>query len=125
MFANVEELNTGHMSFEEQDVYLALMRKLTALLGEKGVTLSVNQWHSIMHADLGKHFAPGQNFRPMVDPAGRASALCVCPLCENWQAYIARLYARYAELDPSIPVSYTNLKPARPDIPAGGRTTSS
>ena len=102
VFANVEELNTGHMSFEEQDVYLALMRKLTVLLAEKGVTMSVNQWHSVMHADLGKHFAQGQHFRPMVDPAGRASALCVCPLCENWQAYIARLYARYAELDPSI-----------------------
>ena len=25
------------------------------------------------------------------------------PLCENWQAYISRLYARYAALEPSIP----------------------
>ena len=102
VFANVEELNTGHMAFEEQDVYLELMRTLTRLLAEKGVSLSVNQWHSVMHADLGKRFAPGQNFRPMVDPEGRASELCVCPLCENWQAYISRLYARYAALEPSI-----------------------
>ena len=67
VFANVEEINTGHMSFDEQDVYLAMMRKISALLAEKGVTMSVNQWHSVMHADLGKTLRPEQNFRPMVD----------------------------------------------------------
>ena len=46
VFANVEEINTGHMSFDEQDVYLAMMRKISALLAEKGVTMSVNQCHA-------------------------------------------------------------------------------
>ena len=102
VFANVEEINTGHMSFDEQDVYLAMMRKISALLAEKGVTMSVNQWHSVMHADLGKTLRPEQNFRPMVDVEGNEAKLCVCPLCGEWQKYIARLYARYAELEPSI-----------------------
>lgn len=55
-----------------------------------------------MHADLGKTLRPEQNFRPMVDVEGNEAKLCVCPLCGEWQKYIARLYARYAELEPSI-----------------------
>ena len=102
VFCNVEEINTGHMSFTEQDIYLNLMRSLQPLLEQKGITMSVNHWHSVMHADLGKKFAPDQNFRPMVDIQGRAAELCVCPLCENWQNYIGTIYARYAELEPSI-----------------------
>lgn len=102
VFANVEEINTGHMCFDEQDAYLAMMRKISALLAEKGVTMSVNQWHSVMHADLGKTLRPEHRFRPMVDVAGNEAKLCVCPLCGEWQKYIARLYARYAELEPSI-----------------------
>lgn len=102
VFCNVEEINTGHMSFAEQDIYLNLLKTLQPLLEKKGITMSVNHWHSVMHADLGKKFAPNQNFRPMVDIQGRAAELCVCPLCENWQHYIGRIYARYAEFDPSI-----------------------
>lgn len=79
-----------------------MMRKISALLAEKGVTMSVNQWHSVMHADPGKTLRPEQNFRPMVDVEGNEAKLCVCPLCGEWQKYIARLYARYAELEPSI-----------------------
>ena len=102
VFANVEELNTGHMTFEEQDVYLALMRKITALLAEKGVTMSVNQWHSVMHADLRQTLRPGRTFAPWWMWRAARPKLCVCPLCGDWQKYIARLYARYAELEPSI-----------------------
>lgn len=102
VFANVEEINTGHMSYEEQDIYLSLIRRIMNMLAPKGITVSVNQWHSIMHADLGKKMRPGQNFRPMVDIRGNRAKLCVCPLCKEWQQYIGTLYARYAELAPSI-----------------------
>lgn len=102
VFANVEEINTGHMTFAEQDTYLALMQEISGLLAQKGVSISVNQWHSVMHADFGKHLLPSQNFRLMVDVAGNEATLCVCPLCKNWQTYIAELYARYAALEPSI-----------------------
>ena len=100
VFVNVEELNTGHMSEAEQDVWLALLGRIKPLLDARGVTLSVNHWHSLMHADLGKRFRPDQPFRAMVDPEGNAAELCVCPLDEHWRAYIARLYARYAALAP-------------------------
>lgn len=102
VFANVEELNVGHMSFEEQDVYLSMMKRIRDLLAPRGIRFSVNQWHSVMHADLGKRLSAEQRFRPMVDANGRAADLCVCPLCGEWQQYISELYARYASLEPSI-----------------------
>ncbi len=100
VFVNVEELNTGHFDAEEQTVYLDLMTRLKPLLSERGVTLSVNHWHSLMHADLGKRFRADQDFRAMVDCNGRAAALCVCPSDKTWQRYIASVYARYAALSP-------------------------
>lgn len=102
VFANVQEMNTGHMSCDEQEVWLRLMESLSARLKKMGITLSVNQWHSVMHADLGKTLPPNQRFRTMVDPRGNRASLCVCPLCDEWQRYIAGLYARYARLDASV-----------------------
>ena len=102
VFANVEELNTGHMTYDEQEIWLRLMRDLAGRLEKMGVTLSVNQWHSVMHADLGKALPPHQPFRLMVDPWGHEAKLCVCPLCAEWQRYIGGLYARYAALNASI-----------------------
>ncbi len=100
VFVNVQELNTGHVDEAEQDIWLGLLRRIKNLLDERGVTLSVNHWHSVMHADLGKHFRADQPFRAMVDPEGNEASLCVCPLDEAWRAYISRLYARYAALSP-------------------------
>jgi len=100
VFINVEELNTGHMDAAEQDVWLGLLRRIKPLLDARGITLSVNHWHSLMHADLGKRFRPDQPFRAMVDPCGTAAGLCVCPLDENWCAYLASVYAKYAALAP-------------------------
>lgn len=102
VFANVEEINTGHMTLQEQEVYLRLMERIRDMLAGMGVTLSVNHWHTVMHADLGKRMNPEQGFRPMVDVQGNEASLCVCPLCERWQRYIADIYARYAALEPSI-----------------------
>ncbi len=102
VFANVEELNTGHMDEAEQRVYLDMMRALQPGLEQKGVTLSVNHWHSIMHADLGKRLRDDQPFRRMVDVDGREAELCVCPMDEAWRSYIAEIYARYAKLQPEI-----------------------
>lgn len=100
VFVNVEEINTGHMDEREQDIWLALLARIKPLLDARGITLSVNHWHSLMHADLGKHFRADQPFRAMVDPEGNAAELCVCPLDDAWRAYIARIYARYASLSP-------------------------
>ena len=103
VFCNVEELNTGHMTEEEQEtIWLRLLCDVQAALAPEGVQLSVNHWHSLMHADLGKTLPQSQPFRRMVDMDGREADLCVCPMCERWQTYFAGLYARYAALSPHI-----------------------
>jgi len=102
VFANVEEINTGHMTFEEQDKYIDLIRRVQSAMEPKGITTSVNHWHTIMHADFGKKLKEGQNVRLMTDPYGNKAELCVCPLCEEWQKYIAEIYANYAKLFPEV-----------------------
>ena len=103
VFCNVEELNTGHMTGEEQEtVWLRLLSDVQTALAPEGVQLSVNHWHSLMHADLGKTLPQSQPFRRMVDIDGREADLCVCPMCESWQTYFVGLYARYAALSPHI-----------------------
>ncbi len=100
VFTNVEEINTGHTTEEEQSLYLKLLKEIKDLMEPYGATLSINPWHTVMHADLGKHLRKGQNFRLMVDLLGNEASLCVCPLCEEWQSYIVNQYRRYAELEP-------------------------
>lgn len=102
VFCNVQELNTGHMTEEEQNIWLRLLSDVQAAVTPEGATVSVNHWHSLMHADLGKTLPQSQPFRRMVDRDGKEASLCVCPMCETWQAYFAGLYARYAALQPHI-----------------------
>lgn len=102
LFCNVEELNTGHMSYTEQEVFLELIQRLQSRLCHKDITVSVNQWHTLMPGDIGIPFGPDQNFRPMVDKNGTKTIQCVCPLCTEWQEYIGQIYARYAKLNPFI-----------------------
>lgn len=102
VFCNVEEINTGHMTAAEQERYLKLLEDVKRVLEPHGVTLSVNHWHSLMHADLGKRMSEALPFRPMVDVEGSRAQLCVCPLDTAWQDHLAALYRRYAALRPHI-----------------------
>ena len=102
VFVNVEELNTGHTTPEEQERYKELIARIKGLLTPENATVSVNPWHTVMHADLGKFLRPGQDFRLMTDPDGREATLCVCPMDEKWQAYIEALYRNFAGLHPNL-----------------------
>jgi hypothetical protein len=101
VFCGVQEINTGHTTPEEQQVYLKLLANVKKNL-PRGVSLSVNPWHTLMHLDAGKTLREGQDFRLMTDPDGRQSDLCVCPACGSWREYIRALYALYASVEPFI-----------------------
>ena len=64
VFCNVEELNTGHTTPDEQEIYLALLKNVRKAVAPQGVTVSVNPWHSLMHADLGKPIGLRDGDRP-------------------------------------------------------------
>lgn len=100
VFANVEELNTGHTDEHERVRYRDLAERTAAVAGREGATMSLNPWHTVMHGDYGKQLRPGQDFRLMVDPNGRIASLAVCPRDPAWRQYIAGLYAYYAAAKP-------------------------
>ena len=47
----------------------------------------------MLHADRGRKLKEGQNFRLMVDLYGNEATAVACPLCSNWQKYIAKMYS--------------------------------
>lgn len=102
MFVDPQDLNTGHLPLPALQPYLEYFAQVKELLGPLGATLSVNQWYSLMHEDLGQGMGDGQHFAPMVDRYGAENDACVCPADEQWQDYFAASMARWASLQPEI-----------------------
>ncbi|MDQ7993043.1 MAG: hypothetical protein AAGC63_15280 [Propionicimonas sp.] len=100
VFANVEELNTGHTDDLERAVYRDLAERTAGVAATAGASMSLNPWHTVMHGDYGRKLRAGQDFRLMVDPDGRSAQLAVCPRDEHWRRYLADLYAFYAAARP-------------------------
>ncbi len=100
VFANVEELNTGHTDEAERVRYRDLANRTAVVAGLAGATMSLNPWHTVMHGDYGKRLRPGQDFRLMVDPNGHTAELAACPRDPAWQEYLADLYGYYAAAEP-------------------------
>ncbi len=99
-FIGCEELNRGHITFEEASEWLDLIRNAKNRLSEIGVTTSINPWASLLHADRGRTLRGGQKFNLMVDPKGNRATAQVCPLCSEWRRYITELYSMYAGVEP-------------------------
>ena len=100
VFANVEELNTGHTDVAERAAYRDLAERTGRIAASAGASMSINPWHTVMHGDYGKRLRDGQDFRLMVDPEGRESELAVCPRDDAWRDYLAELYGYYAAARP-------------------------
>lgn len=100
VFANVEELNTGHTDLAERAAYRDLAERTGRIATAAGASMSINPWHTVMHGDYGKRLREGQSFRLMVDPEGREAQLAVCPRDDEWRDYLAELYAYYAAARP-------------------------
>ncbi|MBQ4641612.1 MAG: hypothetical protein IJB47_03255 [Oscillospiraceae bacterium] len=99
-FVNCEEINTGHITPEEQERWLELAEKTRKQTDELGMTFSINPWTTIMHAARGRTLRPGQNFRTMVDLDGTPCKLTGCPTDPAFIEYLTGVYARYAQVHP-------------------------
>lgn len=94
LMINQEEFNLGHIPLDKARPWIAVIKKAAERLRENGISVSVNNWIEIGHADRGRTLAPGQNFRLMTDRNGKMATMQVCPLCDNWWEY----YKEYISL---------------------------
>lgn len=95
-FAYAEEMNDGHDELPRVREWLAHIRAYAAPLRARGIELSLNPWHTLLHADRGRRLKPSQRWQTMVDPRGRAATAVVCPLDPAWRAYIDEVIALFA-----------------------------
>lgn len=96
LFYFAEEQNSGHETLREISEWIDASRPYREALEAEGVVLSLNPWHTLLHADRSRSFKPTQKWQPLVDPNGLAATAQVCPLDPAWQAYFEeslRLYA--------------------------------
>ncbi|HWL54381.1 MAG TPA: hypothetical protein VNQ90_18220 [Chthoniobacteraceae bacterium] len=91
-----EELSAGHPTDRELDEAIALARRLRERLARDGVALSLNPWTTLYQVPRGRTLRPGQNWRLMVGETGETSPLVACPLCPEWQHYLAASFAGMA-----------------------------
>jgi hypothetical protein len=97
VFFFAEDLNNGHETLDEIKEWIERTRPWRKALADAGVTLSLNQWHTMLHGDRFRTLKPDQKWQPMVDPFGKAASACVCPLDPGWRMYYEetmRLYAK-------------------------------
>ncbi len=91
-FVNAENLNVGHMTKEQAQPYLDVIKAAKARLNAKGIGVSLNIWNTLLGIDRGRKLQRGQNFRTMRDMNGRDSTATACPLCEEFRAHFADFF---------------------------------
>lgn len=97
-----EELNTGHPTPQETELWLQMVERVRPRLASIGVTTSLNPWVVLLHADRGRKLKLGQSFQLMVDPYGRTATATACPLCPNLREHLRRHYERLAQVHPRM-----------------------
>lgn len=93
------EFNDGHETPAQITEWIEWSRPWRQALRAAGVAVSLNPGHEIGHGDWHRSRKPGQDWQPLVDPAGREATVQVCPLDPDWQAYYTDSLHRYAVED--------------------------
>lgn len=101
-FVDCEELNQGHVTKEHLEPWLKMLNGFKGRLAEKGISLSINPWTTLLHADRGRKLAPGQDFDLMCDRHGKKATAQACPISPSWREYIAEIYAMYSSIKPRM-----------------------
>ncbi len=99
-FLNQEELNQGHVTPEQADQWLIIIKKLMPKLRRLGVKVSLNPWTTLLHSDRGAKISQKLGFSPMVNYDGTLAVAIACPADLIWQNYIAQIYKHYATILP-------------------------
>ncbi|MBF9017007.1 MULTISPECIES: hypothetical protein [unclassified Oceanispirochaeta] len=95
---NMEEINQGHLTVEETEPWLEMMKSFKDRLKKEGLLFSLNPWTTTVHTDRGRTLKTGQEFTTMRDFEGQSAAVVACPLDRSFLDYLTGMYTRYAEL---------------------------
>lgn len=87
LMINVEDFNRGHITREAAKDWVAVLKTAKTALEDAGITVSLNNWIEMGHADRGMKPYPGQNFGYLTDMNGRTATFCTCPLDPVWRSY--------------------------------------
>jgi hypothetical protein len=98
LFFAGEEWNNGLLSKKEEDMWFDTVRSTKKILNDRGISVSLNPWMTVLHTDRGRRFPSDRSFQPMVSPLGEKSRACASFADKNWQRYIYDLYGRFARL---------------------------
>ncbi|MGF1424898.1 hypothetical protein [Kitasatospora sp. LaBMicrA B282] len=96
LLLGAEELHAGHPGGEWADRLYESAATAQKVLHEAGLTVSLNPWVTVGHADRGRTDRLG--FAPMVGPTGAVAAGQASFACPRWRAWLTAHYARYAGL---------------------------
>lgn len=100
-FINSEELNAGHLTATQTQVWLDAIVPVQQQLASIGVSTSLNPWTTIMHSDRGPTVPAALGFDTMVDVDGRQADAMACPADPRWVDYMASCYAQFAQIHPA------------------------
>lgn len=95
-FTYAEEQNDGHDTIQRVREWMAAIRPWKKALEARGVEVSLNPWHSVLHCDRNRRLKPGQHWQNMVDWKGAVASAVVCPLDPDWRAYFVELLRIFA-----------------------------
>ncbi|NLF00332.1 MAG: hypothetical protein GX601_05070 [Anaerolineales bacterium] len=96
--AGAEPWNDGFVDDGQLDEWCETLKVISDVLRAAGLTVSLNPWYTVGAADRGRHQPSGYAFTPMVSPTGQVARSQASFACPNWQAFVAHLYGRLAEV---------------------------
>jgi len=79
---NIEEVVLFFAGEEWNNGLLSKVREAKEILEERGISVSLNPWMTVLHCDRGRGFPPDRKFKPMVSPAGEEARACAS-LCQT------------------------------------------
>ncbi|MBF9073110.1 hypothetical protein I2501_34355 [Streptacidiphilus sp. NEAU-YB345] len=94
-----EEAFPGHLTGPEEQSWLTATRLAREVLADAGLSVSLNPWVTVGHADRGRGGRLDRlGFAPMVSPDGEAATAQASFACPRWREWIVGHYGRFAEL---------------------------
>ncbi|MFI6937671.1 hypothetical protein ACIBI4_00245 [Streptomyces sp. NPDC050418] len=96
LLLGAEEAYTGHLAGAEQERWYAATAQAHDVLTGSGISVSLNPWVTVGHADRGR--ANRLGFAPMVSPTGQVAAAQASFACPVWRDWLYSHYGRFARL---------------------------